>query len=352
MTDSNPRQPQGQLSVGCFAPWFVGETENTAAFHIHTLGGRWVLLAAMPAGSESAVMAAVSANRGLFNDEKACFFGVLSDPAAFDSYLNAPPGVRFFRDRTEQLAKILGVEGVALLDPALRVAWLGTTATIGDAMTAVARAVQVEPTNHAPVLIVPRILEPAICAALIAHYHAGEPQASGFMREVDGVTVGMHDANHKVRKDCLITDEALKNAVLQRITSRLLPMVQRAFGWRATRIERHIVACYSAEDGGHFNRHRDNTTKGTAHRKFAVTMNLNAGEYEGGDLRFPEYGPKTYRAPTGGAVVFNCSLLHEATKVTKGTRYAYVPFLYDEDGAKLREANLAFVEEQIRNYKS
>ena len=71
--------------------------------------------------------------------------------------------------------------------------------------------------------------------------------------------------------------------------------------------------------------HRDNTTRGTAHRRFAVTINLNDGPWEGGDLRFPEYGPQTYRAPTGGAVVFSCSLLHECTPVTRGERYCFLP---------------------------
>ena len=85
------------------------------------------------------------------------------------------------------------------------------------------------------------------------------------------------------------------------------------------------------ESGGFFKPHRDNTTAGTAHRRFAVTINLNAGDYEGGDLRFPEFGSRTYRAPTGGAVVFSCALLHEATPVTRGKRYAFLPFLYDDE---------------------
>ena len=38
-------------------------------------------------------------------------------------------------------------------------------------------------------------------------------------------------------------------------------------------------------------------------------------------------------------VVFSCSLLHEATPVTKGTRYAFLPFLFDEAGARIREQN-------------
>jgi predicted 2-oxoglutarate/Fe(II)-dependent dioxygenase YbiX len=123
---------------------------------------------------------------------------------------------------------------------------------------------------------------------------------------------------------------------------RLFPAIERAFQFQATRMERYMVACYEAS-AGHFKPHRDNTTKGTAHRKFAVTINLNSTEYEGGDLRFPEFGPRTYRAPTGGAIVFSCSLLHEATPVTSGRRYAFLPFLYDEEAARVREANSQYL---------
>jgi predicted 2-oxoglutarate/Fe(II)-dependent dioxygenase YbiX len=103
------------------------------------------------------------------------------------------------------------------------------------------------------------------------------------------------------------------------------------------------VACYDSASSDFFRPHRDNTTKGTAHRRFAVSLNLNTGEYDGGLLRFPEFGQQTYTAPAGGAVVFSCSLLHEATPVTEGRRYVYLPFLYDEAAAKIREANCQFI---------
>ena len=48
---------------------------------------------------------------------------------------------------------------------------------------------------------------------------------------------------------------------------------------------------------------------------------------------------RTYRAPTGGAIVFSCSLLHEATPVTKGERFVILPFLYDEAAASIRLRN-------------
>ena len=70
---------------------------------------------------------------------------------------------------------------------------------------------------------------------------------------------------------------------------------------------------------------------------------LNPDEYEGGLLRFPEYGGSLYTAPLGGAVVFSCSLLHEATPVTAGKRFVFLPFLYDEAAVRVRDANRQFV---------
>jgi hypothetical protein len=42
--------------------------------------------------------------------------------------------------------------------------------------------------------------------------------------------------------------------------------------------------------------------------------------------------------------VFCCSLQHEATPVTKGRRYAFLPFLYDEAGQAIRDRNAAYLE--------
>ena len=139
-----------------------------------------------------------------------------------------------------------------------------------------------------------------------------------------------------------------------RLNRFLKPQILKAFQFEVTRVERWLIACYDgdAEDGGHFRAHRDNTTKGTAHRKFACTINLNAEDYEGGDLRFPEFGQRSYRAPTGGAVIFSCSLLHEALRVTRGKRYAFLPFFYDEAGARVREANTAFVSPELAGYRA
>jgi len=198
---------------------------------------------------------------------------------------------------------------------------------------------------QAPVLIVPRIFEPSLCEALIDYYHQHGGAESGFMRERGGKTVLLSDDSFKRRRDQEILDSELRSAAMFRIHDRLSPEIHKAFQFQTTRIERHIVACYDSITGGFFRPHRDNTTKGTAHRRFAVSLNLNTGEYAGGMLRFPEFGQQTYEAPAGGAVVFSCSLLHEATLVTRGIRYAYLPFLYDDAAAKIRQRNQKFIQE-------
>ncbi|MES1197626.1 MAG: 2OG-Fe(II) oxygenase [Pseudomonadota bacterium] len=205
---------------------------------------------------------------------------------------------------------------------------------------------------HAPVLIVPRVFEPAFCKELIAAYERAGGKPSGTTRENEaGKTYVGLDDGFKKRFDYDIAEKELREGAMHRMFWRLNPEIEKAFMQRMTRMERYIVACYDATTGGFFRPHRDNTTKGTAHRKFAVTINLNAEEYEGGDLRFPEFGSRTYRAPTGGAVVFACALLHEATPVTRGKRYAFLPFLYDEAGAKIREANNQYLDASIGKYE-
>jgi predicted 2-oxoglutarate/Fe(II)-dependent dioxygenase YbiX len=151
----------------------------------------------------------------------------------------------------------------------------------------------------------------------------------------------------KRRRDANIEDPQFLHELRVRIKRRLLPEIRKAFQFEVTRMERYIVACYDAEEGGYFRPHRDNTSKGTAHRQFAVSINLNAEAFTGGDLCFPEFGQRTYRPPTGGAVVFSCSLLHEAKPVTSGRRYAFLPFLYDDAHAKIRQENGRFLAQNL-----
>lgn len=335
------------------APGFAVASDVNPRFQLHSLGGAWIVLMFLGTLGHEASRRAherVVARRAVFNDSDALFFGVSCDPAdrGERGLRNSRPGLRYFWDYDRAVSRLYGavIEGgyaptAFLLDRGLRVVASETVSRIDvllDRLEAGLREEAGLPEPTAPILTLPRILEPELCRTLIDHYEAQGGARSGFMVEIDGKTVPRLDDGTKKRRDVTIHDEGLIAQIRLRLASRLAPMVETAFNWRPTRIERYIVACYSAEDSGFFSPHRDNTTAGTAHRRFAVSINLN-DDFEGGDLRFPEFGRRTYRPPVGGATVFGCSLLHEATPVVRGVRYATLPFLYDEAGAAIRQAN-------------
>jgi len=336
--------------TGELAPFFTVASDVNPTFAFGTVGGRWIVLAflgSLTVEPMARVYEQALKRRAVFNDDDAALFVV-----TLDGSHKATPGngLRHFIDRDRAVSQLYGVaddERVAptifLLDRALRVVANGPADAIDAVIDRLTQEIAAEKPvlyeQSAPILTIPRIFEPALCTTLIDYYRRTGGQVSGFMREVDGRTRLLHDENHKRRKDVTIEDEALKAVIKNRIERRLLPMVERAFQWKATQMERYLVACYADEEQGFFRAHRDNTTSGTAHRKFAVSINLNA-DYDGGRLRFPEYGTRTYKPVPGGATVFSCSLLHEATPVTRGERFVFVPFLYDEEGEEIRARNL------------
>lgn len=368
---AGPRRPTraSRLSPGDLAPWFHAPViAGNPNYAFNTVAGRHVLMLFFGSADRDATRDAlqlVERHRHLFDDQRACFFGVTIDPddESGGGLSQSLPGVRYFIDRDRAVSTAFGAmrsnpdgEGAydahwLLLDATLSVIMSLDLREGAQAMRALADVREEDRSSSwAPVLLVPRVFEPPLCRQLIEGFVAAGGEESGFMRDVDGKTRLLLDPTHKLRSDWTITDEALRRTLMDRVRRRLLPAVQHAFQFSATRMERYMVACYDGATGGHFRAHRDNTTKGTAHRRFAVTLNLNADDYDGGDLRFPEYGTRIYRPASGSAVVFSCSLLHEATPVTQGRRFAFLPFLYDEAAARERAANNRFLSGEVRAY--
>jgi predicted 2-oxoglutarate/Fe(II)-dependent dioxygenase YbiX len=133
----------------------------------------------------------------------------------------------------------------------------------------------------------------------------------------------------KRRLDHYIQDQALIRELSMRVLRRLAPEIEKAYRFEGFRLDPFLIGCYQAERKDFFRPHRDNLAPANANRMFAVSINLNAEEYEGGDLRFPEYGPHLYRPETGAALVFSCSLIHEALPVIKGRRFVLLNFMRD-----------------------
>lgn len=367
------------LMPGDPAPWFHQRSFANPRYAFETAAGRYIVLCFFGSAADphsEAALKAVRAHGRFFNDHTGSFFGVSADPAdetqkrIADRY----PGYRYFWDFDGKAAKLYGALPVdhepesprftlrriwVVMDPTMRVLKvLPFRADRSDIPEIISYLDTLPPPQRfagfdvsAPVLVLPNVFEPELCERLIGLYATGGGEESGFMRDRDGQTVAVYDHSHKSRKDHVITDQKVISETQARVRRRIVPEIRKVHQFEVTRMERYIVARYTAEDGGHFRPHRDNTTKGTAHRRFAVTINLNDG-YEGGDLSFPEYGTRTYRAPIGGAIVFSCSLLHTVTKMTAGHRYAFLPFLYDDAAAKLREENNRFLAEGVSAYRS
>lgn len=368
------------LQVGDPAPWFHQNCTSNPKFAFDTVAGRYVVLCFYGTGGDEIGRAALAAfqeqHRSLFDDDKIAMFGVSSDPADMseERARQIIPGIRHFWDFDGRVGRLYGAAPRDLpsepgpvmlrrfwmvLNPTLRVRAVFPFKDDGsDREEVMAYLRALPPVNEfagfeipAPVIIIPDVFEPEFCRHLIGLYEAQGGEESGFMREVEGKTVPTYDRSHKSRKDITITDQSLIHQIQRRIIRRVNPEIEKVHFFRPTRMERYIVSCYAAEDGGHFRAHRDNTTKGTAHRRFAVSINLNS-DFEGGEVSFPEYGSRSYKAPAGGAVVFSTPLLHAVSRVTSGRRFAFLPFIYDEEAAKVREANNAYLGEGVGAYKA
>lgn len=183
--------------------------------------------------------------------------------------------------------------------------------------------------SAAPVLIIPNVLSPEMCRALIERWHTHGHEAGEVISIVEGEQVHRVYDELKRRLDHSLEDPAVLKPLLALIARRLAPEMTKAFHFRDFRFDQVWITCYDSERGDYFRRHRDNQTPSTAGRRFALTINLNSDEYDGGELLFPEYGPHKYTTPLGGAILFSCSLLHEALPVSRGRRFALLSFLRD-----------------------
>ena len=371
-----PPPPQDRyrlLSPGDPAPLFTQDSTSRPDYAFHTVGGRYVVLCFFSSAGKDVGRRALSildTHRRLFDDDKLAFFGVSLDPDDQGRLSQDLPGVRYFWDFDARISALYGAapEGPrgavfrsqprwVVLDPMLRVRAIFPFRPDGAELPEVIACLEALPpvSLHAgveapaPILYLPDVFEAGLCDALMRAYEADGGQPSGFMREQDGRTVLVTDPAHKRRHDVTLSDPDIIASVQARVLRRIVPEVRKVHQFDATRMERYLVACYKSEDLGHFAPHRDNTTRGTAHRRFAVSVNLNS-DFDGGEISFPEYGPRSFKPPKGGAVVFSCSLLHTVAPVTRGRRFAFLPFLYDDAAARIREANNAFLSEDVGDY--
>lgn len=350
--------------VGDPVPYFDAAASNNPKFRFHAVAGRYIVLSFLGNLkndiSHKIYKNIVAQCRPFFDDDKVTFFGMTTNPEdeTAGRIQQALPGMRYFKDYDQKISKLYGAISkdkhsqyhvfTLVLDPNLHVRHVISNANPEQHASILKKHLSHLPEIDmfagrpltAPILMIPNVFESDFCKHLMDLYKNNGGTPSGFMQEKDGFTVYAQDNSFKKRSDYTIEDEKTKAHMRAAIQRRILPEIRKAHHFEVSRIERYIVACYDANDGGFFRAHRDNTTPATMHRRFACTINLNSDDYEGGGLRFPEFGTQTYKPPTGGALIFSCSLLHEATPVTSGTRYCTLPFFFDEAAETIRQKNL------------
>lgn len=182
----------------------------------------------------------------------------------------------------------------------------------------------------APVLFIPRVLDPKFCKELIAYFEQVGGQPSGVAVIEGDKALWRSDPSVKMRRDVYIKEGVWLERVKEVLVRRVLAEIKRCFNYQVTQHEVFKLVCYDAETGGYFRPHRDNESRDTQHRRFAMTLNLNTGDYTGGQLRFPEFGTDLYAPEQGDAVIFSSSLLHEVMPVTAGKRYVLVGFFFSD----------------------
>ena len=188
-------------------------------------------------------------------------------------------------------------------------------------------------TRHPPVLVVPDVFSRKDCEHLISVFnfdgnvwidpgHGPPPADIKTDYKMKAPDYGRED-----RVDHRIVNQKTSDFVTSRLRTRLFPEIKKAFHYQITHFERYRIGSYKGERLGEAHGHRDNTEDLVSDRRFAVSINLNSEQFEGGELRFPEFGGHLYRPETGEAIVFSSSLLHEALHVTKGQRFVLLGFL-------------------------
>ncbi len=306
-----------------------------------TLFGRPLVLHVTPATAEGA--AALQALAAGVEPFGRLGIGVVAltrhgPDALFDIFNRVKPSFALLPDPPAQLFRYLDIdpEGrsqALVAGPDLRI----THRLTGDPAQVVAAAalacerrlasrveqlVAVQP----PVLVLPDLLPAEACRRLIDHWHSRQDKM------VDQVASGeagrnVYDPGIKRRHDVPIDDPVADRFMSLMLKRRMLPEVERAFAYRIKDGEAMKIGCYDAETEGRFRPHRDNNNDLNRRRRFAMSLNLN-DDFEGGVLRFPEYPGIIYKPAAGSAVVFSCSLLHEATAVTKGRRFGVFGFFW------------------------
>jgi peroxiredoxin len=337
------------LSLGDIAPPCALTTPDGQTIDLRgdAVAGHPLVIAFWPrfdAGAVKAAMASLSAVLPALQDAGARIFAVTLANARAALEAKAPVPVLLDRD-----GKVFAAYGAGTRDQPITVvirhnnhvyallkgeAGGQAEAALSAVDTLVSERKVARLVPHPPILVVPDVLSPEDCRRLIQVY---ETRGKVFVEPGHGDDQMTTDYKMRIpeygradRIDHWLVDKDTTGFIDGRLASRLFPEIRKAFQYPVTQRERMRIGCYTGSRGGESHGHRDDSEVIAAHRRFATSINLNSEEFEGGGLRFLEYGDQEYRPATGAAIVFSSSILHEAQEVRAGRRFVLLAFLFGE----------------------
>ena len=307
-----------------------------------TLSGKPVVVVLCPAGISSEARAlfagyAAAAPRLFETGASLLMVGGYSLGEIDAFFASAPAPFPVLADVEGQIPAYLGLGKLAgpltlIAGPDLRVRHMITAPAAYHAEKAVARCAELaRPPEYkpvarqAPVLLIENVLSPEYCQRLIRFWESQQKFYGIVGTEKGGVQT--YDDTMKRRWDVPVEDPTVRGELEALIQRRVLGEIKKAFHFVVRSGETMKIGCYDSAQQGMFHIHRDNHVQAVAHRRFAMSLNLN-DEFEGCSVRFPEFPGAEYRPRAGEALVFSCSLLHEVLPVTKGRRFGLFGFYW------------------------
>ncbi len=153
--------------------------------------------------------------------------------------------------------------------------------------------------THAPVLLIPNVIEPGLCNEIASRKNLHPP----FNSYVD-----------------------------KRLYERVVPEILKAFYFKPKKRKDPIISVYTPDNKGPTKLFRVHAQEHDAPYQYAIVIALSApDEYKGGGICFPEYSLGIYKPQLGEAMVYSTFLLQEILPVISGQALMLMSYFYDEE---------------------
>ena len=150
----------------------------------------------------------------------------------------------------------------------------------------------------------------------------------------DGQVGNRVDFKQKKRKDFFVNDRPTIRMIDNFYFDNIYTKINTHFGDIKYR-EIWKIGKYYGDQQSFYQSHRD-TTGNTKYRKMSTICSLtDPDEYDGGCLVFDELGLE-FKFKKGQVIIFDSSLLHRVSPVTRGVRTVLIGFMFGDEGCKIK----------------